>query len=198
MRTNVRARNFELTDLLRGQIERKLRRLDRLAHPDAEADVELITHASRVSETANSAEVTLVSNGTPLRSAATGPTLIAALDGVIDKLERQVVRARERLRSVRERRSDEGHEALVRASSGEIDTEDAGEEPEGGPSIMKVKRFDMVPMFEEDAIGRMEELGHAFFVFLNAETDGICVVYRRTGGDYGLIEPVTAAPGRGA
>ena len=197
MRTTVKARNFELTDLLRGQIERKLRRLDRLAHPDAEAAVELMTHASRASETANSAEVTLLSNGSPVRSAGSGPTLIAALDDVIDKLERQVVRARQRPRSVRERRSDEGHAALVRASSGDT-TPVEGAEDHRIPSVMKVKRFDMVPMFEEDAIGRMEELGHSFFVFLNAETDGICVVYRRTGGDYGLIEPVTAQQGRGA
>jgi len=198
MRTTVKARNFELTDLLRGQIERKLRRLDRLAHPDAEADVELITHASRASETANSAEVTLLGNGSPVRSAATGPTLIAALDEVIDKLERQVVRARQRPRSVRERRSDEGHEALVRASVGDTASLDATERSDSAPAILKVKRFDMVPMFEEDAIGRMEELGHAFFVFLNAESETICVVYRRKGGDYGLIEPVTAPPGRGA
>ena len=198
MRTTVKARNFELTDLLRGQIERKLRRLDRIAHADTEASVELITHASRASETANTAEVTLVSNGSLVRSVASGPTMIAALDGLIDKLERQVVRARERPRSVRERRSDETHEVLVRAASGSTAPVDAEFETEsGGPSVMKVKRFDMVPMFEEDAISRMEELGHAFFVFLNAETNGICVVYRRSGSGYGLIEPVTPSPGRG-
>ncbi len=55
---------------------------------------------------------------------------------------------------------------------------------------MRIKRFDMVPMFEEDAITRMEELGHAFFVFLNAENERICVVYGRRDGTYGLIEPV--------
>jgi len=64
--------------------------------------------------------------------------------------------------------------------------------------VVEIKRYDMTPMFEEDAIVRMEELGHAFFVFLNAESETICVVYRRKGGDYGLIEPVTAPPGRGA
>jgi putative sigma-54 modulation protein len=58
------------------------------------------------------------------------------------------------------------------------------------PSVVRIKRFDMVPMFEEDAIARMEELGHAFFVFLNAENERICVVYRRRDGNYGLIEPV--------
>jgi putative sigma-54 modulation protein len=197
MRTTVKARNFELTDLLRSQIERKLRRLDRIAHADAEANVELITHASRASETANSAEVTLVSNGSLMRSAATGPTMIAALDGLIDKLERQVVRARERPRSVRERRADETHEVLVREASGSTGPVEAESEDAAGPSVMKVKRFDMVPMFEEDAIGRMEELGHAFFVFLNAETNSICVVYRRSGSGYGLIEPVTPPAGRG-
>jgi putative sigma-54 modulation protein len=198
MRTTVKARNFELTDLLRGQIERKLRRLDRIAHADTEASVELITHASRASETANTAEVTLLSNGSLVRSAASGPTIIAALDGLIEKLERQVVRARERPRSVRERRVDETHEVLVRAASGSTAPVDAAFEADtGGPSVMKVKRFDMVPMFEEDAISRMEELGHAFFVFLNAETNGICVVYRRSGSGYGLIEPVTPPTRRG-
>jgi putative sigma-54 modulation protein len=61
--------------------------------------------------------------------------------------------------------------------------------------VVRTKRFDMVPMFAEDAITRMEELGHAFFVFLSAETDGICVVYRRRDGGYGLIEPVVGASG---
>ena len=56
--------------------------------------------------------------------------------------------------------------------------------------MVETKRFDIEPMFQEDAIGRMEELGHAFFVFLNAETNTICVLYRRSDGNYGVIEPV--------
>ena len=56
---------------------------------------------------------------------------------------------------------------------------------------MKIKRFDMQPMFEEDAIAQMEELGHSFFVYLEAETEQVAVVYRRTDGNYGLIQPVT-------
>ena len=59
------------------------------------------------------------------------------------------------------------------------------------PQVVKIKRFDMAPMFEEDAIAQMEELGHAFFVFLNAETERVAVLYRRTDGNYGMIEPVT-------
>jgi putative sigma-54 modulation protein len=55
---------------------------------------------------------------------------------------------------------------------------------------VKLKRFDMQPMFEEDAITQMEELGHDFFVFLNAETDAVAILYRRRDRSYGLIEPV--------
>ena len=57
------------------------------------------------------------------------------------------------------------------------------------PRIVKVKRFDIEPMFEEDAVERMEELEHSFYVFVNAETERLAVLYRRTDGDYGLIEP---------
>jgi putative sigma-54 modulation protein len=56
--------------------------------------------------------------------------------------------------------------------------------------VVKQKRFDMLPMFEEDAIAQMEELGHAFFVFLDAETEQVAVLYRRTDGNYGVIQPV--------
>ena len=62
--------------------------------------------------------------------------------------------------------------------------------------MVEIKRYDMTPMFEEDAILRMDELGHAFFVFLNAETDRIGVVYRRGDGSYGMIDPVVARSGR--
>ncbi|HET7583114.1 MAG TPA: sigma 54 modulation/S30EA ribosomal C-terminal domain-containing protein, partial [Candidatus Limnocylindria bacterium] len=62
-------------------------------------------------------------------------------------------------------------------------------------AVVRIKRFDMVPMFEEDAIAQMNELGHEFFVFLNAENERICVIYRRNDGTYGLIEPVVGSGG---
>lgn len=192
MKTTVKARNLELSGPLRSQIERKLRRLDRLADDDAEASLELTTNASRAAETANLAEVTLLSHGSVLRSASSGPTLIAAVDRLLDKLERQLIRARERPRSVRGRHADEAQAVLDEAGSQVAPRAEAqpASASRSEPSVVKVKRFDMVPMFEEDAIVRMEELGHAFFVFLNAEGGGVCVVYRRSGGGYGLIEPV--------
>ena len=195
MRTIVKARNLDLSTRLRSQIERKLHRLDRIAHPDADATVELMVNASHSSETSHVAEVTLVSNGTVIRSTAAGPSLIAAVDTIVDKLERQVVRARKRRRSLRERQAEDALQPAGEAGRAERDEAPDGERTE--PTVVKIKRFDMVPMFEEDAVGRMEELGHAFFVFLNAETEGICVVYRRSDGTYGLIEPVVGNPGKG-
>lgn len=189
MKTNLTARNLELSDRLRSEIERKLTRLDRKLHPESEANVELIARASHASESAHVAEVTLVSNGHVMRSTSAGATPMAAFDGVLDKLERQIVRTKERPRSVRERHSDEIESVLHREALGTIDPQ-AWPTSDGRPSVVKIKRFDMLPMFEEDAIAQMEELGHAFFVFLNAETDAVAVLYRRSDGSYGVIEPV--------
>jgi putative sigma-54 modulation protein len=187
VKTNLTARNLDLSDRLRTEIERKLRRLDRITHPEAEAEVELIAKASHAADAANVAEVTLVNNGNVLRSSSAGATPIAALDVVLDKLERQVVRVKEKPRSVRERHADEAVAALSREAAKSVDTD---ADAPSRPSVVKIKRFDMQPMFEEDAIAQMEELGHAFFVFLHAETEEVAVVYRRSDGSYGLIEPV--------
>lgn len=186
MKTTVKARNFDLTDQLREQIDRKLRRLDRIAHPESEANVELISKASHSNDAAHVAEVTLILNGNVVRSASSGANPIAALDQVLDKLERQVVREKERPRSVRDRSNPEVTDFLAREALGTVMKEEAPE----APSVVVTKRFDMQPMFIEDAIAQMQELGHGFFIFLNAETDGVAVVYRRKDGDYGLIEPV--------
>lgn len=192
MKTTVKARNLELTDRLKADIERKLRRLDRISHPEAEATVELIAHASRANDASHVAEVTLLNDGDVLRSVGSGPTPMAALDSLLDKLERQVVRNKERPRSGRGRTAEATQAINDREATGSLASEDEvadGESP--GPSVVKIKRFDMLPMFEEDAIFRMEELGHAFFVFLNADSNAINVLYRRRNGDYGVIEPVT-------
>ena len=185
MKTTLTARHLELSAALREQVERKLRRLDRVAHPQAEASVELIGNASHAAEAANVAEVTLVTNGTVLRCTSPGPTPIAAVDAVLDKLERQMVRSKERPRRIRERPAARAEE-LGDPGADEADRPGQG----AAASIVKTKRFDLAPMFEEDAIAQMDELGHAFFVFLDAETQRVGVVYRRRDGNYGLIDPV--------
>jgi ribosome hibernation promoting factor len=190
MRTTVNSRNLELTDALRGQIDRKLRRLERITHPDADATIELFVHASRAAETSHVAEVSLVNNGSVIRSVGAGATMSAALDNLVDRLERQVVRARERPRSVRDRAEElQSRGVAVEESMPPVETPTR-------PEVVEIKRYDMTPMFEEDAILRMEELGHTFFVFLNAETDRIGVVYRRGDGSFGMIDPVVDRSGR--
>ena len=193
MKTSVKARNLELSERLRATIERKLQRLDRISHPEAEATVELIANASHSADTSHVAEVTLVTGSDVVRSVSSGPTPIAAIDTVLDKLERQVIRAKTRPRRVRERAAPEADKVLAREGIGTVGaTDGAGRSAQ----VMRFKRFDMEPMFEEDAITRMEELGHAFFLFLDAEDQKLCLLYRRRDGSYGVIEPVLASPGR--
>ncbi len=190
MKTSLTARNLELTDRLRSQIERKLQRLDRVTHGMAEADVELIARASHANDSSQVAEITLRNNGDVLRSSASGATSIAALDIVLDKLERQLVRMKEKPGSIRKRHADEVESVLHREALGTIDPESNRPGAAATPSVVKIKRFDMQPMFEEDAISQMEELGHAFFVYLDAETEQVAVLYRRRNGSYGVIQPM--------
>lgn len=156
-----------------------MQRLDRVSDPAAHATVELTAHASRVADAAHVAEITLVTSRATLRSTSSAATPIAAVDAVIDKLERQVVRAKQRLRADRR---------VPPPAVTSPSTADATPGEDGG--VVEIRRLDMVPMFPEDAIARMDELGQAFFVFLNAQTQRINVVYRRAGGGHGLIDPV--------
>lgn len=187
MKTTLTARHLDLTDALRADIERKMHRLERVLHEDAEASVELIGGASHAAHEAHVAEVTIVSKGAVVRSTAPGVSPLAALDAVLDKLERQIVRAKERRRGVRDRAADEADDALAQTGLGPADDPVSGTPT---PTVVKTKRFDLTPMFEEDAVAQMDELGHAFFVFLNAETNRVGVAYRRADGNYGLIDPI--------
>ena len=113
------------------------------------------------------------------------PRTAPPLDQVIDQLERQAIDDRERPRL--HSRPDEEKQLLRSIADGTADGTTDGEEERR--RVVKTKRFAIEPMFEEDAVSRMEELGHSFFVFVNAETERIAVLYRRHDGDYGLIEP---------
>jgi putative sigma-54 modulation protein len=179
----LHARHLELDARLRARIERKLQRLDRLADPPAQATVELTAQASRAADSAHVAAVTLVSRGTTLHSSAAGATPIAAVDAVLDKLERQVVRARQRLRESRRAPAPAAAASAAVAPSADLAVES---------DVVEITRLDMVPMFPEDAISRMEELNQAFFVFLNAQTRRVSVAYRRSDGGHGLIDPIVS------
>jgi len=181
VRTIVKGRNIDVPDVVRAYTERKFARIERLLDDRTDAIVELSVEQHRSVDDSHVAEVTLVIDGQAVRSRAAGPTYQAAIDIVTDKAERQAVDFKEkpRLRS----RPVEEKQLLSRLADGTA-------EPRREPRIVKTKRFDMEPMFEEDAVAMMEELGHAFFVFVNAENGRLNVLYRRLDGNYGLIEPI--------
>ena len=180
MRTLVTGRNLDIPDVDREYVVRKMGRLDRLLDDRTDASVELSRAAHRAQDETAIVEVTLLMDGRPLRAVARAASHRAATDQVVDRLERQVVDLKERRSKPVERRS--AADVGAPGPSPEV--------PESAPpSIVKVKRFAIEPMFEEDAVGRMEELGHDFFVFVNAESERTAVLYRRRDGDYGLIEP---------
>ena len=180
MRTIVKGKNAEIPDRVRDYAERKLRRIERLLDDQTDATVELWSEQHKSASASHIAEVSLMVHGRVLRSRATGSSYQEALDDVVDKVERQAVDFKEkpRLRA----RPEEEKQILRRLADG-------SEGPPRETRVVKVKRFAIEPMFEEDAVAAMEELGHQFFVFVNAETERIAVLYRRNDGDYGLIEP---------
>ena len=181
MRTIVRGKNLEVPDRVRQYAERKFSRLERLLDDRTDAIVELSNESHRSAADAHIADVTLVIDGRTLRSRATGGSYQAALDVVVDKVERQAIDHKEKPR-VRARPEEE--KAILRRIA------DGTAEPGRERQIVKTKRFAIEPMFEEDAVAAMEELGHDFYVFVNAENERLCVLYRRKDGDFGLIEPM--------
>jgi putative sigma-54 modulation protein len=182
LRTIVKGKNYEVPEAVREYAQRKLRRLERLLDEQSDATVELSVERHRSVQDSHMVDVSLVLHGQTLRSSAAAATHQAGIDAVIDKVERRAVSFRE---TSRVRKSTE----TVRGAGGPSETADAAVE-DGAARIVKVKRFAIEPMFEEDAVARMEELGHSFFVFVNAENERVSILYRRREGDYGLIEPV--------
>jgi putative sigma-54 modulation protein len=190
VRTIVKGKNMDVSEPVRAYAERKMRRLERLMDDKTDALIELSHEQHRSASDSQIAEVTLIVDGQMLRSHASGPTHQACLDIVIDRLERQAVDAREKPRD-KARPGAEARAFKAESTSTGLTEVDLAADAESRPSrIVKTKRFAIEPMFEEDALARMEELGHHFFIFVNAETEKLSVLYRRHSGDYGLIEPV--------
>ena len=181
MRTIVKGKNVEVPERVREYTERKLQRLERLLDDRTDAMVEFSNEHHRSASDAHIAEVTLVIDGQTLRSHAVGISYQAALDNVVDKVERQAVDHKSKPRV--HARPKQEKDLLRKLADG---TAEAGRDRR----IVKTKRFAIEPMFEEDAMAAMEELGHRFFVFVDAETERIAILYARDDGDYGLIEPV--------
>jgi putative sigma-54 modulation protein len=180
----IRGKNLTVSDKDRTYIERKMQRLERMLDDRSEAEVELRLEGNRKVDDSHIVDVTLAMNGRSIRGSSSASTFKVAADDVIDKLERRTVDSRERPRDRRRAEAARYNEAAY-APSADVESIEA----DAGPQVVKVKRFSIEPMFEEDAIARMEELGHQFFIFVDGETEQIAVLYRRKDGRYGLIEP---------
>ena len=183
MQIIIKGKNIEVTDWLREYVEKKIGKLDRYLPSVSEARVELAVQKTKSADDRQVAQITLRSDGTFLRAEERSDDMFASIDAVVDKLHRQVARFKEK----RARRGRALHGEPVPLPEEEMDF---GEEDEA--AVVRVKRFLVRPMVEEEAIEQMELLGHDFFLFYNADTDSMNVVYRRNDDNYGLLQPELA------
>jgi putative sigma-54 modulation protein len=181
MRLQVKARNLEISDSLRAYAEDKLRKLERHLHSSAQVELELTTERNPSIADNQVAEATVWSKGRVVRARESSPDMKASIDQLVGKLERQVKRTREKRRSRLTRFS--------RSDGGTVPRGGGGEQEE--PQLVKTKTFPLKPMTPEEAVLQLELVGHDFFVFRNADSGEVNVVYRRRAGNYGLIEPQT-------
>lgn len=176
MKIILRGKNINITEPLKEYVEKRIGKLDKYFEQETEAQVCL-----SVVKDDNIIEVTILLNGMILRGEESTPDMYASIDQVIDKLEKQIEKYKNKIN--RNQRMKVSRDLKVEP---EIYKD---EEEEEEPQIVRVKRFAMKPMAVEEAILQMNLLGHDFFVFFDAETEDVNVIYRRKDGNYGLIEP---------
>lgn len=181
MDLQVKGRNVDVTDPLFSYAERKLGKLSRHLSDESRCELELaVEHNPSISEP-QVAEATVWTKGPVLRARESSTDMYASIDLVADKLERQVKRYRER-RTRKQAQHVANHSHSAAAEPHALPDEE-------NAVIVKQKQFNMKPMPPEEAILQLELIGHDFFVFTNADTDEVNVVYKRRDGNYGLIEP---------
>lgn len=174
MRFIISGKNIEVTPGLRASVEQKLGKLERYFTPETEIIVTLSVEKER-----QKIEVTIPMKGTIIRSEQVSDDMYVSIDLVEEVIERQLIKYKKKLID----KHQEGSYLKVDFVEQDYEADD------GEIKIIRTKRFGMKPMFPEDACIQMELLGHNFFVFSNAETDEVNVVYKRKDNTYGLIEP---------
>jgi putative sigma-54 modulation protein len=175
---------FEVTDHLHDYVAKKVARLDRHLDENDEIRVELsFVKAARSAADRYVAQMTVRGKGFILRSEERADDIRTALDAAMEKLSRQV----DRFKDKHKRGRGDGKATADAAPDMEIPVQDEPVEP---AMIIRRKKFDLIPMAEEEAIEQMKLLGHDnFFVFFNVKQEAVNVLYRRRDGTYGLIEP---------
>jgi putative sigma-54 modulation protein len=178
MRLQVRGKNVEVSEAIREYAEEKLGRLERQLADPTRVELELAVEKNPSIAANHVAEATIWTKGPVLRAKEASSDMRASIDLLVDKLERQVSRYREK----RHRRNGRGASAPTPTTAA-IPAEPSDD------LIVKMKQFSVKPMSPEEAVLQLELVGHDFFVFRNDETSDVNVVYRRREGNYGLIEP---------
>jgi putative sigma-54 modulation protein len=180
MELQTTGRNMELTQRLEEYVQRKADKLDRFMPAVASARMDLSLENARSAADRQVAQFTIRSDrGVILRAEVRTGDMFASIDAVVDKMHRQIVRYKGKRQRARR--------AVPAEDLGLPIVEDAAEEDTG--EIVRVKRFSVVPMMQEEAIEQMELLGHDFFVYYSAEENGINVLYSRSDKGYGLLIP---------
>jgi len=173
MNITISGKNIEITDGLRAAVTEKLSKLERYFTPDTNVIVTLSVEKER-----QKIEVTIPVKGKIIRSEQVSNDMYVSIDLVEEVIERQ-------LRKYKTKIIDK-KQAASNFQKTYIDNDYMENEE---IRIVRTKKFDIKPMYPEDACVQMELLGHSFYVFMNADTDQVNVVYKRKGNTYGLIEP---------
>ena len=173
MRITISGKNTDITDGLRQAVEDKLSKLERYFTPETDIVVTLSVEKER-----QKIEVTIPVKGNIIRSEQVSNDMYVSIDLVEEVIERQLKKYKNKIVDQKQSAGNFQQEFIEK----EIEDEEE-------IKIIRTKRFGMKPMYPEDACIQMELLGHNFFVFQNAETEEVNVVYKRKGNTYGLIEP---------
>ena len=173
MKFIIVGRNIEVTPGLRAAVEEKIGKLDKYFNPDTEVHVTLSVEKER-----QKIEVTIPVKGSIIRSEQVSNDMYVSIDLVEEIIERQLKKYKNKI--------VDKQQAVASFSKAYVENDYTDDEE---IKIVRTKKFDIKPMYPEDACIQMELLGHSFFVFCNAETDQVNVVYKRKGDTYGLIEP---------
>ncbi|WP_125765721.1 MULTISPECIES: ribosome hibernation-promoting factor, HPF/YfiA family [Levilactobacillus] len=176
---NIRGENIEVTDAIRDYVEKRISKLEKYFDNNVEAiaHVNLKVYQNKTAKV----EVTIPLPYLTLRAEETSPDLYASVDLVTDKLERQI---RKYKTKVNRKSREKGYKNLD--FSPDTDSEKPADSNE--LEVVRTKRVSLKPMDNEEAVLQMDMLGHDFFIYEDAETNGISIVYRRNDGRYGLIE----------
>ena len=173
MKITISGKNIDVTDGLRTAVQDKIGKLERYFMPETEVQVTLSVEKDR-----QKIEVTIPVKGNIIRSEQVSSDMYVSIDLVEEVIERQLKKYKNKLVDQQQASSFFKQEYIEKDY---MDDEEV--------KIIRTKRFDIKPMYPEDACVKMELLGHSFYVFCNAETEQVNVVYKRKGNTYGLIEP---------